>query len=924
MQCHESVISTAVTAPSSRIGETCNSFHVLKRLVLLCAVTGIPASIHAQTALDLHNTFLSPPDDAKPMMRWWWFGPAVTPDQIRREIDQMRAGGIGGFELASVYPLALNDPARGIRNLRYASPEMVDMLRVAQEHGRKLGMRVDLTLGSGWPFGGPHIPLELAAGRLKLIALATNDKTSIQHLEPGERLLAKFIAAGTPDHWDKAAPKEIFGYKTGRIQRTIWDYGADQPHDVTLYFIFSHTRQMVKRASVGAEGYVLDHMNRAATDAHNREVSEKLLQGFQDTPPHAVFSDSLEVYDSDWTADFPEEFSKRRGYDLIPHLAELWQGGTPEAEAVRHDWGVTLSELLRENYLKPMADFAGAHGTQFRSQTYGEPAATLRDELIPQFAEGEGPQWDRFSFARWASSANHIAGRNITSAETWTWLHSPAFRATPLDMKVEADRMFLQGVNQIIGHGWPYSPPGTQEPGWSLYAAAVFNAHNPWWPIMPTVMRYLQRLSWLLRQGEPANDVAILLPEDDAQASFTPGHVSVTDSMKRRISPALMQAVLGSGHNVDYIDSSAVESRAFRSKVLIVPPTTRMRLATAQAIGRYAERGGKVVFVDTIPSLAPGLQDAKETPALQAEIRRLKNPAGQTTTAQLAATLRKLLPPAFDVSGTNGSVGFIQRRLSGREIYFVANTSPVPQTFQLHVAGSHSNLTWWSIETERTMHADEGETVTLPPYGSRILITDDAKDTAVFRGPQYGSILSTQTLAHWTATFPGSAFSAPLSQQQDATTDWTGNAATKFYSGEVRFTARFRRTAKTSNGIELRFAEGKPLPDIQPADRPGIRAWYDAPVREAATVLINGKEAGVLWHPPYTLDITAFTKPGFNTVEVRVYNTAINALAGQPPRDYTALKAKYGDRFQMQDMDHLEPLPSGIFGPVRIVTLAPH
>ena len=56
---------------------------------------------------------------------------------------------------------------------------------------------------------------------------------------------------------------------------------------------------------------------------------------------------------------------------------------------------------------------------------------------------------------------------------------------------------------------------------------------------------------------------------------------------------------------------------------------------------------------------------------------------------------------------------------------------------------------------------------------------------------------------------------------------------------------------------------------------------------------------------------------------MRQSGTAINALAGQPPRDYTALKAKYGDRFQMQDMDNLQPVPSGIFGPVEVVTLAP-
>ena len=52
-------------------------------------------------------------------------------------------------------------------------------------------------------------------------------------------------------------------------------------------------------------------------------------------------------------------------------------------------------------------------------------------------------------------------------------------------MKAEADRMFLLGVNQFVGHGCPYSPPSAGEPGWSFYAAAVFNEHNPWFPVMP-------------------------------------------------------------------------------------------------------------------------------------------------------------------------------------------------------------------------------------------------------------------------------------------------------------------------------------------------------------------------------------------------------------------------------------------------------
>ena len=922
---HHTSSSKVLSAASSKILSAASSSVILsaaKDLLLPAVATtlafaALMVPAHAQLA-DLHATFLNPPDDAKPMVRWWWFGPAVTADEIRREIEEMHRGGFGGFELTSVYPLALDDPARGIRNLRFTSPAMVDMLRVAQEHGRELGMRVDLTLGSGWPFGGPEIPLDLAAGRLKLIAVPISNNNKRPPLGKGESLIAVFSAEGTPEHWSAATAKPVH-YEQG-TDYVSYDFASGASQGVLLFFIASHTGQKVKRAAVGGEGYVLDHMNRAAIDLHNREVSEKLLQGFRGAPPYAVFSDSLEVYGSDWTASLPVEFQRRRGYDLIPHLPELWQGGTPQAEAVRHDWGVTLSDLVRENYLKPLADFATAHGARFRSQTYGEPAATLTDEMTPQLAEGEGPQWNEFSFTRWASSANHVFGRNITSAETWTWLHSPAFRATPLDMKAEADRMFLEGVNQIIGHGWPYSPPSAQEPGYSLYAAAVFNAHNPWWPVMPAITKYLQRVSWLLRQGEPANDVAILLPEDDAQAAFAPGHVSVTDEMKLRITPELMQAVLRSGHNLDYIDGPALEQKALQSKVLVVPPTRGMRLRTAQAIAAYLQRGGKVIFVGEMPSLAPGLLDAKDTPLLQRTLAELAA-AKRTTTAQFASTLQATLAPAFDLGGAGGSVGFVQRSLPDRDFYFIANTSPEQQTFPLRPGSTHHTLTWWNIEGDTTEPAHLGETVTLPPYGSRVLVASD--DRASHLRSALEHVVATTELTGWQVRFPGSASSHAVPSGAAANTDWTTNRATRFYSGEAVYTSHFAVPSNAAGHLLLRFAPGKPLPDTQPADKPGIRAWYEAPIREAATIWINGRQAGVLWHPPYTLDITAFAQAGDNTVEVHVYNTAINALAGQPARDYTALKAKYGDRFQMQDMENLKPIPSGIFGPVEVVTLAP-
>ena len=863
----------------------------------------------AQSSLDeLRQLYLHPPAEAFPMMRWWWFGPSVDEDEIDRELQQMHQAGIGGVEIASVYPLSLDG------NLTYTSPEYVARLRYAQQRARDLGMRVDVTLGSGWPFGGPHIPIEQAAGKLKVVTVALPAPASaLPVLAKGDSQVAAFIAQGTSASYDPATAKPI----PWNIPQNS---SGPEPH-VALFFISSHTGQMVKRASAGAEGYVLDHMSQQAIQTHLSTIGDKLLSAFPDQPPTAIFSDSLEVYGSDWTSNLPAEFKRRRGYDLIPHLPELVTGTSPQAQEIRRDWGVTLSDLVRENYLQQLTDYAHQHHTRFRSQTYGEPAATLADERIPDLPEGEGPQWNTFSFTRWTTSANHIFGKNITSAETWTWLHSPVFRATPLDMKVEADRMFIEGVNQIIGHGWPYSPSSAPEPGWSLYAAAVFNAHNPWWPVMPQVTAYLQRTSWLLRQGKPANDIAILLPEDDAQASFRPGHVSVTEEMKTRISPELMHAVLGAGYNLDYIDAAAIALQGLHHRILVVPPTTRISLVTAQHLVDYAHSGGKILFIGPLPSRAPGLMDQKDSPAIAAQIKSLATTSTVVSDlTSLRQSLHSLLTPDLDLTGANGTVGFIHRSLSNSDIYFIANTSPQTQQLTIRPRSAYKAAEWWNPDDGSATTATLDQLVTLEPYESRTLVISNKASKAPASAAQAPAVTRSTTLDHWTAFYPGSASSTSLPEQKDASTTWSDSEKTKFYSGEVRFTTSFQNEpVQAGERVRIQFSPGTPVPNTQPASKPGTRAWYDAPIREAATIYVNGKRAGVLWHPPYSLDLTPYLQQGTNTLEIRVYNTATNALAGKPPRDYTALKQKYGDRFQMQDMNDLHPQPSGIFGPVTLL-----
>src|SRR6185436_10774410 len=158
------------------------------------------------------------------------------------------------------------------------------------------------------------------------------------------------------------------------------------------------------------------------------------------------------------------------------------------------------------------------YNTRYRIQGYGSPPAALESYAYTDLPEGEAGgngNWRTFRTTRLASSASHLMGQKLVSSETFTWLHQAPFRATPLDIKGEVDTHFLDGVNQIDCHGWPYTPNTLAYPGGSFYAAAVFNDKNPWYVAMPEITRYMQRVSQMLREGTPANDVALYTSNSD-------------------------------------------------------------------------------------------------------------------------------------------------------------------------------------------------------------------------------------------------------------------------------------------------------------------------------------------------------------------------------------------------------------------------
>jgi hypothetical protein len=897
----------------------CASFTAIFLGVVLVA----PAAAQTDSLAPVRAGFATPPDDARPMMRWWWFGPAVEKTELARELRTMKAGGIGGAEIQPVYALELDDPANGFRNLPYLSKDFLDMVGFSARTAHDLGMRLNLTLGSGWPYGGSYVPVTDAAGRLRIVIVTVPpDATSlpIPSIRYGEKLIATFLAAGTSSQYDADHAQQLDA--TGTYRLTL-PGGISGPH-VVLFFISSRTGQQVKRAAVGAEGFVLDHFSMEAIQNHLKTVADPLIAACGDNLPYSVFSDSLEVYESDWTPNFLDEFRTRRGYDLTPHLPELVAETVPEAADLRYDWGRTLAELIDEHYLAPLNTWAREHHTKFRSQSYGQPAVRLSSNALVDLPEGEGSQWHGpFSFTRWATSASHVYGRPITSSETWTWLHSPSFRATPLDMKAEADTFFLQGINQLVGHGWPYSPPSAGDPGWAFYAAAVFNDHNPWWIVMPDVTSYLARVSYLLRQGEPANDIAVLLPEEDAQARFRPGHVSVTDELRSLLGPDLVPAILDAGYNFDFIDSAAIDHEGIHYPVLVMPGVERLPLATYRRIEEYARGGGMVIALKSLPSRAPGFADGPRDSAAVAQISQelfaagAKNAKLVARPAELAAAIGAALKPDVTIIPATPTVGFIHRKLPNADIYFVANTDNQSHVLVVNFRVKRGAAERWDPFTGQTGFAGPSTTqiLTLAPYQSEVVVFSDhlGRPTETPSAIPFDPI----DLTHdWKVTFDKSGAMEAMPSLES----WTAIEGEKYYSG----TATYERAVEIpddvakAGSVYLDFGDGTPVAREQ-LHQAGTRTWYDPPVREAALVYVNGKLAGPVWHPPYRLDVAPMLHAGANTLKIVVANTAINELAGRAAPDYRLLNLRYGEKFTPQDMDHLEPLPSGILGSLRLV-----
>jgi hypothetical protein len=287
--------------------------------------------------------------------------------------------------------------------------------------------------------------------------------------------------------------------------------------------------------------------------------------------------------------------------------------------------------------------------------------------------------------------------------------------------------------------------------------------------------------------------------------------------------------------------------------------------------------------------------------------------------------------PDISLATPEPDFGFVHRSVDGAEIYFIANTGNqrinTVARFRRDFSRAEVEPEWWdpysgavypSTDAANVEERSQSMTIKLEPYESRVLVFSTRKPPASATSQVSRPLPSP---IDWSEGWKVSFGDTGKEIQMDHLRSWTDDEKTRYFSG----LATYVKTVLIPNGVldrslELRldFGEGSVVPFAKPTGN-GIRAWMEAPVREAAVVYVNGKRAGSVWHPPYAVDVTNFLHSGENEIRVVVGNLAINELAGRSLPDYRLLNLRYGARFTAEDMKDIQPVPAGILGHIHLV-----
>ena len=861
----------------------------------------------------------TPAPEAKPGTRWWWLGSAVDKENLQWNLQEYARHGIGAVEITPLYGVQGNEA----NNIPYLSDKWMEMLRYTQELGKENNIEIDMATGTGWPFGGPWVPLKESACKAVFVEKEFTGK-SVQDLDllPPEKerkntVLQKVMlygGDGVSIDMTEHVSNGSLSWKMPHILVPFLGKGKEDVKRVVAVYI-KYGVMRVKRAAPGGEGLVIDHFDKQAV-AHYLQHIEEAFERTGTPYPHTFFNDSYEVAEATWTPSLFEEFKKRRGYqleDCLPQLIHandtigIWIGKHPQQ--VLSDYRETLADLLLENFTQQWTAWAHKHGAITRNQAHGSPANLIDCYAAVDIPEIEGfglsdfgikglrtdPGKTRkndsdFSMLKYAPSAAHIMGKPYTSSETFTWL-TEHFRTSLSQLKPDIDLMFCAGVNHMFFHGTCYSPKDDEWPGWKFYASIDMSPTNSIWRDAPYFMQYVERCQSFLQWGEPDNDFLVFLPVRDMWKKM-PDKLLMQFSIHQmgNLAPEFIQSVLEidrAGFDCDYISERLLLSTSFKDGMLTTAAGTRYK-------GLIIPHAGNLMSNE-----------------VREHIKRLKEQGAHIIYGTDAQELARVARPE-EMKARHG-LKMIRRKNPTGYHYFIANLTPHDTDTTVRLAVPFQNAVWFNplngdITPARISNDGEVE-ISLRSGESRILQTDgtldnDRTDENNRADETHETDIPYSLNGPWALSFMDEAPEVTRNYQLDNLQTWeTLDEHARVTMGTGVYTTSF-----TIPNSTLRTPHSTIYIDL-------------GDVRESARVYINGEFIGCAWSVPFVLDTQNTIKEGKNELRIEVTNLPANRIS---ELDRKGVKWRKMEEINVVDINYKkttyadwEPVPSGLMGPIR-------
>ena len=937
------------------------AFGAMPPELAFAAAPSLPGATSQRGYDSLRKAFENPPIQNQDWTRWWWFGPQATEEGISYELEQMKKQGLAGIELNWMCPL---EPQG---NFAFLSDRWAEMTKFTVQKAKQLGMRVDFTLGTGWPYGGPWIPAELAS---KCIVRTVDDVVGPDRYGariPGgvgeqEKLVGLFAARsqGSEEVLDPTSIVDLRPYlrytdpNFWAVVRQAVGWQVPEGRWKIIALKQAPTRQGVRVASLGDEGFVLDHLSRKALDRHLEVVGgafKKVAGEEFGKTVRAMFCDSFEIYaplqSYYWTDDYLEEFKKRKGYDLAPHLLALWYDVGDKTPYLRHDFIHVLSQLIIDNFFIPLREWCEQNSMISRVQAHGSVGELLQSYASNTIGEGEQvtlrePQVS--VHRKHATSAAHIYGKPLVSAESFTFLSAPGYPSSyryvvDLELlKSVLDPGLRDGYQEIINQGYTYNDPDdSTEPFHEMFASAVIRHTEPWWQYYHQLSSYIGRCCSLLSQGRFVGDVAVFTPIQDAWSKAGPVVKMDWDPQTTIQWGDVAPLIVRNGFDFNFVNDQVLVERSslengklviekMEHSVLILPRVTYLALLTLERVRDFCRAGGVVIALERLPQRSTGFTGYEENDAklrgIIAEmfgtipigdpIMRKKFGQGEAillrSESDLPKILRERLQPDFELEKRAEAVLHLHRRTEDSEVYFVTNTSEFYQENSALFRTARKCVELWDAETGEVKllanYRVESHGVRIPfrlkPYESVFYIFKDAPEPAhvVETNAEEVAVAGEGKVICTTAN-NGSIYirtggAARKTARQEmlvkdlpAPLEITGEWLVTFQAYKfANLVKKMGVLHSWSDDADTRHFSGTARYELEFEIPPvllgkGRRVTLDlGTVMDASKVWLNSQAAGVTWKRPHLHDVTKWVKPGKNFIEVRISNRLINYVAG--------------------------------------------